>query len=210
MSALKRSADDIKSSNGEYNPPGFGNFGFYMLQKKQKSGRPKQGIFTGLRIHINGYTQNVGQQQLKLMILENGGEYDHYLSKTHTTHIVASNLTDTKIKEFREYKVVRPQWILDSVSAGKCLPWREYRLISLVTASQRTLSGTTSTQTSEPPRTPHLCPPQLAQSPLPTPPPQPQFLPSAAQQSPFKVPLPPSPSVQPQQPNLDDKWVQQK
>jgi DNA repair protein REV1 len=32
--------------------------------------------------------------------------------------------------EFERYKVVRPEWIVDSVKANKALPWNQYRLIS--------------------------------------------------------------------------------
>jgi DNA repair protein REV1 len=45
------------------------------------------------------------------------------------THIIASNLTPKKRVEFERYKVVRPEWIVDCVKAGKALPWNQYRLI---------------------------------------------------------------------------------
>lgn len=45
------------------------------------------------------------------------------------THIIASNLTPKKRVEFERYKVVRPDWIVDCVKAGKTLPWNNYRLI---------------------------------------------------------------------------------
>jgi DNA repair protein REV1 len=53
------------------------------------------------------------------------------------THIIASNLTPKKRVEFERYKVVRPEWIVDCVKAGKTLPWNNYRLI--VQGSQRML-----------------------------------------------------------------------
>jgi DNA repair protein REV1 len=53
------------------------------------------------------------------------------------THIIASNLTPKKRVEFERYKVVRPDWIVDCVKAGKTLPWNNYRLI--VQGSQRML-----------------------------------------------------------------------
>ena len=60
--------------------------------------------------------------------------------KTGVTHIIASNLTPKKREEFKRYKVVRPEWIVDSVKAGKALPWNRYRLIE--SASQMTLLTT--------------------------------------------------------------------
>jgi DNA repair protein REV1 len=53
------------------------------------------------------------------------------------THIIASNLTPKKRVEFERYKVVRPDWIVDCVKAGKTLPWNNYRLITH--SSQKTI-----------------------------------------------------------------------
>jgi DNA repair protein REV1 len=50
---------------------------------------------------------------------------------------VASNLTPKKRVEFERYKVVRPEWIVDCVKAGKALPWNQYRLIDQ--SSQKTI-----------------------------------------------------------------------
>lgn len=38
------------------------------------------------------------------------------------------NLTPAKVKEFQNVKVVRPDWIVESVKAGVLLPWRDFRL----------------------------------------------------------------------------------
>ncbi|ORZ38105.1 hypothetical protein BCR44DRAFT_1429576 [Catenaria anguillulae PL171] len=91
------------------------------------SSRP---IFAGMSIHINGYVQEVTQQELKDLILQHGGRFDHYLSKSGTTHIVASNLTEAKKIEFRRYKVASPKWILDCVAQGKLLPWHQYSVLA--------------------------------------------------------------------------------
>lgn len=65
------------------------------------------------------------------MIVKHGGVYKQYLEgKTFVTHIIASNLTPKKREEFQKYKVVRPEWIVDCVKAGKILPWNQYRLIA--------------------------------------------------------------------------------
>lgn len=42
--------------------------------------------------------------------------------------IVASNLTPTKRNEFKNCKVVKEEWILDSCGQGRLLDWREYVL----------------------------------------------------------------------------------
>ena len=46
--------------------------------------------------------------------------------KSLVTHIVAVNLTPSKRVEFRSYKVATPHWLLDSVKAGRLLPWSNF------------------------------------------------------------------------------------
>jgi len=38
------------------------------------------------------------------------------------------NLTPAKVKEYQNMRVVRPDWILESVKAGSLLPWRDFKL----------------------------------------------------------------------------------
>ena len=44
------------------------------------------------------------------------------------THIVTCSLTPAKIREFKHMKVVRPEWLLESVNVGypSLLPWKFY------------------------------------------------------------------------------------
>ncbi|RCH86140.1 deoxycytidyl transferase [Rhizopus azygosporus] len=118
----------------------FGEFKKYMQNKEAKlkeqekevrdrSSQELPQIFKGLSIHINGYTQP-SAIELRRLILQHGGDYQHYLKKLHVTHILASNLTSAKMQEFRAYKVVKPNWITDSVNAKQLLPWQNYRLAS--------------------------------------------------------------------------------
>ncbi|CAO3689560.1 hypothetical protein G6F70_002841 [Rhizopus microsporus] len=118
----------------------FGEFKKYMQNKEAKlkeqekevgnrSSQELPQIFKGLSIHINGYTQP-SAIELRRLILQHGGDYQHYLKKLHVTHILASNLTNAKMQEFRAYKVVKPNWITDSINARQLLPWQNYRLAS--------------------------------------------------------------------------------
>ena len=58
-----------------------------------------------------------------------GGIYAPYLDgkKTSATHIIASVLTPSKRVQFKEYKVVRAEWLLDSIRDETIKDWRHYR-----------------------------------------------------------------------------------
>lgn len=63
-------------------------------------------------------------------IVQHGGGFLQYLdSKTMATHIIASTLPPKKSVDFGRYRIVKPAWIMDSVQAGKLLPWAEYRVL---------------------------------------------------------------------------------
>jgi DNA repair protein REV1 len=123
----------------EYEGSKFGGFSDYFRRKKIKlqnldtelrsssAGRPQ--IFKGIVAHVNGYTQP-SLNDLHHLIVSYGGGFMQYLDgKTTVTHIIAANLTPKKAIEFRRYRIVKPAWIVDSVAAGKVLPWDSYRVI---------------------------------------------------------------------------------
>ncbi|KAH8833580.1 hypothetical protein DL96DRAFT_1456120 [Flagelloscypha sp. PMI_526] len=125
--ALVDDPDDI------YGRAHFGNFGEYMRRKRAKLqiqnsqlvGTPLSSIFHGVSIYINGITDPPAY--LRRMILENGGVYMPYLHrKTEVTHVIATNLTPAKVKEYQNLKVVLPQWIVQCVTEGKLLPWQRF------------------------------------------------------------------------------------
>ena len=41
--------------------------------------------------------------ELKLMMYEHGGKYQHFFSKTHVTHIIATNMPESKIKDLKRF-----------------------------------------------------------------------------------------------------------
>lgn len=53
-------------------------------------------IFGGVSIFVNGYTRPSAEELKSLMALH-GGIYHHYHMPAKTTHIIASNLPDTKV-----------------------------------------------------------------------------------------------------------------
>ncbi|KAK7688879.1 hypothetical protein QCA50_007570 [Cerrena zonata] len=135
------SIDDDKTKSGylnsdTYGAATFGGFGEYMARKRAKLqvqntelqdiGTTNK-IFNGLQIYINGWTEP-SVQDLRQLIIKYGGIYHPYLDKKGlVTHIITCYLTPNKIKEFQHMKVVRPEWLTESVNAGTLLPWSGFR-----------------------------------------------------------------------------------
>ncbi|KAK9382713.1 uncharacterized protein V2V93DRAFT_316133, partial [Kockiozyma suomiensis] len=86
-------------------------------------------LFRGCSIYVNGYTSPSISVLHRLVVLH-GGRFCQYMdSKTSITHIVASSLTPKKHIEFNSYRVVRPEWIVESIDAGRLLPWHNFRTV---------------------------------------------------------------------------------
>ncbi|XP_029937528.1 DNA repair protein REV1 isoform X2 [Myripristis murdjan] len=95
-------------------------------REKQKDGACSS-IFSGVSIYVNGYTEPSADELRRLMMLH-GGQFHVYYSRSKTTHIIANNLPNCKIQELKGEKVVRPEWITDSIKAGHILPYLQYQL----------------------------------------------------------------------------------
>ncbi|XP_008442858.1 DNA repair protein REV1-like [Cucumis melo] len=71
-------------------------------------------------------------QELRGYMLKYGGRFVNYFSRRSVSHIICSNLPDSKIKNPRSFSrglpVVKPTWILDSVASNKLLSWVPYQL----------------------------------------------------------------------------------
>ncbi|XP_016110482.1 DNA repair protein REV1-like [Sinocyclocheilus grahami] len=67
-----------------------------------------------------------------------GGQFHLYYTSSKTTHIIATNLPNSKIQELKGEKVVRPEWITDSIKAGCQLSYVQYQLY----AKQKSLNFT--------------------------------------------------------------------
>lgn len=105
-----------------------------------------KGIFSGVSIFVDGFTVP-SNQELKAYMLKHGGRFENYFSRQRVTHIVCSNLPDSKMKNLRAFSrglpAVKPAWILESVIENKLLSWVPYQLIEPVNESgkQRKLSS---------------------------------------------------------------------
>ncbi|KAL2854443.1 hypothetical protein BJY01DRAFT_257906 [Aspergillus pseudoustus] len=125
----------------EYGASAFGGFGDYMRRKKAKlqnldneirSSAAEDNcppIFRYVVAHVNGYTQPSLQDLHKLIVRHGGGFLQYLEGKTAATHIIASSLTPKKREEFRRYRVVKPAWVVDSVKAGRLLPWDLFKVV---------------------------------------------------------------------------------
>lgn len=82
-------------------------------------------IFNGVSIFVNGYTIP-SADELKTLMSRHGGVYHTY--QRSDDYIIASNLPDTKVKRMSLVKVVKPEWITDSITSNRLLDYRDYLL----------------------------------------------------------------------------------
>jgi len=54
--------------------------------------------------------------EIKRLVIANGGKFHHYYAVSKVTHIIASNLPTSKIDKIRDKKIVKPDWITDRLS----------------------------------------------------------------------------------------------
>ncbi|KAL1841289.1 hypothetical protein VTJ49DRAFT_7234 [Mycothermus thermophilus] len=123
----------------EYEASEFGGFGDYFRHKKMKlqnldaelraQAADKPQIFKGVVAHVTGYTQPP-LHVLHRELVQHGAGFLQYLDgKTMATHIIASAMPPKKTTDFQRYRVVKPAWVMDSIAAGRLLPWTDYRVI---------------------------------------------------------------------------------
>ncbi|CAP69360.1 uncharacterized protein PODANS_1_10240 [Podospora anserina S mat+] len=123
----------------EYEASAFGGFGDYFRRKKlklqnldveyraEKGDKPQ--IFKGIVAHVTGYTQPPLHVLHKELVQHGAGFLQYLDGKTTATHIIASAMPPKKSLDFTNYRVVKPSWVVDSIQAGKLLPWTDYRVI---------------------------------------------------------------------------------
>ncbi|KAL6039319.1 hypothetical protein STEG23_014158, partial [Scotinomys teguina] len=79
-------------------------------------------------------------EELRNLMMLHGGQYHVYYSRSKTTHIIATNLPNAKIKELRGEKVIRPEWIVESIKAGRLLSYIPYQLYTKPSSAQKSLN----------------------------------------------------------------------
>ncbi|XP_014520842.1 DNA repair protein REV1 isoform X2 [Vigna radiata var. radiata] len=137
------------SSRASSRNSAFSGFASYMTEKNRKlhnqfdaeasasslsDSTVAKPIFSGVSIFVDGFTVP-SSQELRSYMLKNGGRFENYFSRHRVTHIICSNLPDSKVKNLRAFSaglpVVKPTWILDSVAANRLLSWVPYQLDQL-------------------------------------------------------------------------------
>ncbi|KAH9310691.1 hypothetical protein KI387_025726, partial [Taxus chinensis] len=93
--------------------------------------RSSNRLFSGISIFVDGFT-TPSNQELRNYMIKYGGRFENYFSRERVTHIICSNLPDSKIKNLRSFSrglpVVKPQWIVDSIAENKLLQVGSYQL----------------------------------------------------------------------------------
>ncbi|XP_012282533.1 DNA repair protein REV1 isoform X2 [Orussus abietinus] len=143
-----------KKKSEAWGQNGFEDWGGYMAAKKAKlqeqfleeANKEYEGastLFNGVSIFVNGYT-NPSADELKRLMMAHGGVYHHYERPGATTHLIASNLPYSKIVMYRKSKnplpLCKPEWIVDSIKAGKILNYKNYLLYTHHTELQPVLN----------------------------------------------------------------------
>ncbi|KAL1317094.1 DNA repair protein REV1 isoform X3 [Arachis ipaensis] len=131
----------------------FSDFSSYMAHKNCKlqnqfdseasASAARKPIFSGVSIFVDGFTVP-SSQELRGYMLKYDGRFENYFSRHCVTHIICSNLPDSKVKNIRAFSaglpVVKPTWILDSIAANRLLSWVPYQL-EQVASNQPKLSA---------------------------------------------------------------------
>ncbi|KAM3960202.1 rev1 DNA directed polymerase [Aphomia sociella] len=125
----------MRRRNQKFPDNGFEQWGGYMQAKiskleEQFSSKAcnevkESNIFNSVSIYVNGFTIP-SADELKVLMVKHGGVYHTY--QRAEDFIIASNLPDTKIKNMSLAKVVKPEWITDSIRLNCLLDYREYLL----------------------------------------------------------------------------------
>ena len=119
---------------------GWSGFGAYMRDKTIKLTDQFSGRYDKVSELLKGKTfWSTGRMagidvDIKELITRHGGDYLQYGFR-NVTHILASNLamSNQNWKKLlggkfasKSYAIVTPQWLIDSIEAGRCLPESEY------------------------------------------------------------------------------------
>ncbi|KAF8897675.1 BRCT domain-containing protein [Infundibulicybe gibba] len=103
-------------------------------QREPIAANPGSRVLRNCRIYINGFLSDTTDIEMKRIVLEAGGQI--LATPSGCTHILTSQqLSGSKThkilmtKSRNKIQVVKPEWVTDSIRAGKKQPERGYAII---------------------------------------------------------------------------------
>lgn len=131
---LEALEDYERKHEAVYEPISFGDIGTYLQNKRAKLQLQAEAVqaesdtLRGCAIYVNGRT-DPPYSELRRLILLHGGRFVPYLdAKRDVTHVVTTDLTPQKRREFQTLRVVRPAWVVDSCRLRAPQPCAAYAL----------------------------------------------------------------------------------
>lgn len=132
-----RSDHVVSLATGHQKPEGSSHRRAYAKERNAKLKDQRDETITSVlsntRIYINGYLRGTTDIEMKRVITEAGGQI--LQSASNATHIVSSQpLNGTKTQNLLKSSgrtkryVVKPEWVMDSISAGRRLQEERYKL----------------------------------------------------------------------------------
>ncbi|KAI0053017.1 hypothetical protein FA95DRAFT_1482608 [Auriscalpium vulgare] len=102
---------------------------------KEQAAQAEGTILSGVRVYINGYLRDTTDIEMKRLVSQAGGQV--LPTSAGATHILTSQqLSGSKTQKLLTTKpkikvqVVRPEWVFESVEAGKRLPEGPYAVVT--------------------------------------------------------------------------------
>lgn len=138
----QRSDYVTSTATGHQRSDGRGNHKPYLEARSKKlaeqlptrDSAPETGVLRGVRVYIDGYLANSTDIEMKRIVKLAGG--DVMYTASGATHILTSQqLSGSKTQKILAgsnrsiVHVVRPEWVTDSIAAGKRLPERTYSML---------------------------------------------------------------------------------
>jgi DNA repair protein REV1 len=86
----------------------------------------RSSIFKGHVIYLNGYTGETSMRDMKILIFQNGGLVQEFLSSA-VTLIIATQMTSSKIQDIKQ-PIIKPEWLHECIKFNRLLDYRPFLL----------------------------------------------------------------------------------
>ncbi|KAF0903844.1 hypothetical protein E2562_029938 [Oryza meyeriana var. granulata] len=146
------SSAPAKNPRRAFSSSPFADFGSYMAAKNSKlaaqfeadastsAAEATGGVFAGVSIFVDGFTVP-SSQELKEIMLNNGGRFVNYFSRNTVTHIICTHLPNSKMSNLRAFSkglpVVKPAWVVDSLAENRLLSCVPYQISQHSSSSRK-------------------------------------------------------------------------